>query len=1186
MLGWLKPVRDAKLRSILELLALLGCLLLTVNLSGFTARCGSPFLSVAVTFACLLILPGFVLMSILVPGHSSIWKRIALSLVASFALGVVPAVLLLRLGGNLAAFRAVYTGLIVAVYLVYIARSAQKSGALPVGRRRAFDLTSVLLWVGAALSLALVLGLFVSVARVFHASDRVLEAATVRHFLDASARPGGRFFERSYLVSSTTPVSARENTAVWELLIALIVDVTRLPLEDVYSFYLPPLLIGFTYVATFTLGKAVLGSTQAGLAFCVAQTVYMITDLLHLPDHILTSNSSYGFYLMTKISEDKALLRFVFLPMLQVVYCDYLGWEGKVRDNRWLSALVVGLIAITFIHPLGLVLFGMSFAGYVGLGLLFDRTQITWSKIVPVLVAILVLFAPLLLAKAELTETEDMEYIRDPFAKAWGLKALGRSGLYVVDPYLLTYHPLMLVCLVCAPLLVPSARRSAGARFLLGNVGVMLLAAFNPLASPLVARVVSPMLLWRLTWLFPGLLIAIYLWVHGLGPVRRLAPRWAGTALRALLVLGVVAVSGALPERAAQGIQRLTWFRDHGTSREQRDALLWMREVGTPDSVMLADYDTTRNIPSFVGSLYGLTFRNRPPRVPTADADLERFYAVDRLDAAHLDTIDRHGVEYVMVRGSSQTSRQLAALPSAFVRVYANAVFAIYQAQPGWQQDALVAQMVAAEAAYDAQEYLKAEGLYQEMLRLAPDNAWALYRLGGVYEARGAWSRAAEMYERSIAACESPAFEVYARLGRVYRALGRPEEAIVAFERARHLGADPAQMAALQRMAEGDAYQRDGQLDRALAAYRSVAELRTQKRPSEAAVEHPYVPAGWPTVDLEGLLRPLALAAGQAREPVPVLDVQEAAPAVYRHDLWQDSGLVRSRAVLEGSVEERIFVTEADARLVWFQHPPSRLDLSVYVPLSSLLRFSTALSPEVWQVGKGDGVQFDVYVEEGETRWHLFSDYIDPKNVPADRRWHDREVDLSLWAGRVVTLTFATSAGPNGDVLYDWAGWGEPQIVQPPEYRFLEELTEAEVEGGETGQVRVDALTLDDETRPILFQHPPSRATFRVALPEDARLAFGLGLDPTAWADGRGDGVTYRVSVRQPDAPDKWATIWQRTLDPQNDPEARHWQDVVVDLALYAGQTVDLAFEALPGPNDDAAFDWGGWSSPVLVSFK
>ena len=56
--------------------------------------------------------------------------------------------------------------------------------------------------------------------------------------------------------------------------------------------------------------------------------------------------------------------------------------------------------------------------------------------------------------------------------------------------------------------------------------------------------------------------------------------------------------------------------------------------------------------------------------------------------------------------------------------------------------------------------------------------------------------------------------------------------------------------------------------------------------------------------------------------------------------------------------------------------------------------------------------------------------YIDPKNQPADRRWHDIVIDLSAYAGQDVQLALLTLPGPAGDGRYDWAGWSEPIIIQ------------------------------------------------------------------------------------------------------------------------------------------------------------
>ena len=67
----------------------------------------------------------------------------------------------------------------------------------------------------------------------------------------------------------------------------------------------------------------------------------------------------------------------------------------------------------------------------------------------------------------------------------------------------------------------------------------------------------------------------------------------------------------------------------------------------------------------------------------------------------------------------------------------------------------------------------------------------------------------------------------------------------------------------------------------------------------------------------------------------------------------------------------------------------------------------------------------------GQGTEQVFSTYIDPKQDEADRRWHPYVIDLSDYAGQVVTIIFETGTGPAGDYRYDWAGWGAPRLLKP-----------------------------------------------------------------------------------------------------------------------------------------------------------
>jgi hypothetical protein len=106
-------------------------------------------------------------------------------------------------------------------------------------------------------------------------------------------------------------------------------------------------------------------------------------------------------------------------------------------------------------------------------------------------------------------------------------------------------------------------------------------------------------------------------------------------------------------------------------------------------------------------------------------------------------------------------------------------------------------------------------------------------------------------------------------------------------------------------------------------------------------------------------------------------------------------------------------------------HPPSSAAYTLEIKPGARLRFGLAFSSDVWDQ-PGEGATFEVRVK---TRLHhertVFSEYIDPKHRPAERRWLDREIDLSAFGGKTVELTLATSTPP-GRNQFCAAFWSRP----------------------------------------------------------------------------------------------------------------------------------------------------------------
>jgi hypothetical protein len=286
-------------------------------------------------------------------------------------------------------------------------------------------------------------------------------------------------------------------------------------------------------------------------------------------------------------------------------------------------------------------------------------------------------------------------------------------------------------------------------------------------------------------------------------------------------------------------------------------------------------------------------------------------------------------------------------------------------------------------------------------------------------------------------------------------------------------------------------------------------------------------------------------------------------------------------------IRSELITIDGDRKTSLFMHPSSRVSYQVVPPANSKLTFSLALAPDVWQIGLGDGVEFELFIDNGEVIKKVFTKYIDPKNVKDHRAWIDYEVDLSEWAGQSVVLIFSTAPGPNADERYDWAEWGEPRVVLPVRYDFLEKFSQARIEISDEvmTQVEVTTLTINNEKRKILFLHPSSRVIYSLSLPQNhPSLRFGLGMAEETWSPEKGDGVVYNIYVRDLANPDVLHRVFNRMIDPKNNPDDRRWFNEAVDLEKFSGLNVEIIFEALPGLEGNNDFDWGGISSPVLVS--
>jgi len=112
--------------------------------------------------------------------------------------------------------------------------------------------------------------------------------------------------------------------------------------------------------------------------------------------------------------------------------------------------------------------------------------------------------------------------------------------------------------------------------------------------------------------------------------------------------------------------------------------------------------------------------------------------------------------------------------------------------------------------------------------------------------------------------------------------------------------------------------------------------------------------------------------------------------------------------------------------------PEGRLTYTVTLPPAPVcLRLDLAMYPDSWAWG-GDGANFVVTVNAANGISDVILDTYIPNTVE-NHQWHPHVLDLSQYENQTVLLTFQTGPGPAGDFTGDWAGWGLPRIVQPPQ---------------------------------------------------------------------------------------------------------------------------------------------------------
>jgi len=256
---------------------------------------------------------------------------------------------------------------------------------------------------------------------------------------------------------------------------------------DVYSFYLPPLLLVVSLLAFYSLAKELFQSRNAALLSTLIQILFCLSSI--------DSRDWIGRGFFGRLIEDKFLIWLIILPVAVVFMLKYLS-SGK---RRHLLTLWLGMAALALTHPIGLVQGGISFASFALVHCFFNLKRDKIIRVIAVF-ACLLFFLLIPLAQRQMMATQGTTGPAFDYASGSEVQfRLNRTRLwifsaveneYMAHPHLIA-HPLTFLAILLTPLLLQHLRRSVAAQFLFSNMAVPLLILYNPVTVPLLGSVIT-----------------------------------------------------------------------------------------------------------------------------------------------------------------------------------------------------------------------------------------------------------------------------------------------------------------------------------------------------------------------------------------------------------------------------------------------------------------------------------------------------------------------------------------------------------------------------------------------------------------------------------------------------------------------------------------------------------------------
>jgi len=704
-----------------------------------------------------LFVPGFLISLLCFDRQSMSWLvRLPVSVVLSIGIAIIFATIVLVLGqplglllGLIIGFSIVATGVLV---LLHGRRGT--TGAMESQEGKGAAKAHPLLVIVFVLVTAFVLYRFaLPINRMHWGADFWTYTSYLRKWTTWGDRPAVD------PIVGTPRSRFRDFFGGWILVQALLSIVSKVDPIDLSAWWLPPILMCTAYLALYSLAKALFRNGNAAILAVLVQVISLGVET-EMPERIQRI-----FFL--RINEDKFLLAFVLLPIASLFMIRFLRFKRKGD----LVCLLLLSLALPLTHPLGLVEVGLTFGSFACLHLLFNHRRETILRFAYVfLPLVFLLVIPLAQrrfnAKPYSVESEEAQNQYKLFHERRLLIIDQAHNRYMVHPKMLRFV-YAIAALASTPLLLFFVKKDMGAQFLLGNTVGLLFLLFNPLLTPLLGRLITPWMLWRLVYLLPSSLTIGYLLEKGM---RAAGSLWQKRCVRhssraVFLPLSLLLIATVI-------LQRLDMFHWPAVIQEhpypyEADLLLQARQFVQEPSIIMSDRPYKTLAPAFLENAFVPTNPKVQFRV-VEKKDVRAFFEAATIDSAAWDILRKYNCTY-LITNKPQTVTRFWVYP-LILPLYSNDRYTLFKVAQVPSDHPLIL----GNTLFQAGKWDEALAAYEQIKDDVPLVAYL--RRGELQAKQGLITQAQENLEKALSlAPDSPWAQLYA--GDFYRLQGEPQVA-------------------------------------------------------------------------------------------------------------------------------------------------------------------------------------------------------------------------------------------------------------------------------------------------------------------------------------------------------------------------------------------------------------------------